>query len=262
MRLAPLGALATGIVVAVGIILVIPSYIEKNEPPSILLSFAITHDVATNNNNNSSSSSSGALSKWCNDLAGVLETTQVKAMVFVSGKVAQSHPECVKDFSRLGFVDVGSETFSYATLTSLGDYSLALKEVQGGKMAVDSAGGIDSKLFRAPASMTDANIYSLLERSGILVDFSYSDHYNRYENNQFVRYPLTRIENPSISQALFDHLSTSATPTMLEFDNSVHTNDIHQFITELKSATSGKVRIVDASSLVGRQLTAEKGGQA
>jgi hypothetical protein len=246
MKLAPMGALATSIVVAVGIILIIPSYTEKKDPTPVVLSFVVTND-------------DGNIPKWCNDLAGILDSDQVKAVVFVSGKIAQAHSECASSFSKLGSVDVGSQTFSYANLTSIKDYTVALKEVQDGKSAVDHAGAVESKIFRAPNSLTDANIYSLLERSGILVDFSYADHYNRYENGQFVRYPLTRIENPKASQELFNSLSAAGTPAMLEFDNSIQPSDIHQFISELKSATSGKVRIVDASDLVGKNLTGQEG---
>lgn len=238
MKLAPLGALTTGIVIAVGIVLVLPAYIQRQEPVHVMLSFAITDD--------------SNMPEWCSDLGSVLERQQVKAVLFVSGKVAEAHPECAAGFSRLGLVDLGSQTYSYVNLTSIDDYTMALEEVQGGKRAVDLAAGLNSKLFRAPYALTDDDIYSLLSRSEIVADFSYDDHYNNYESGQFIRYPLTRVENPQASQELFDSIFAAEEPVMLEFDNSVPAGDIDRLISGLKSATAshGEVSIVNPSDLL------------
>ena len=119
-------------------------------------------------------------SDWLASILAVFRKYNVPATVFVTGKFASSHPEWIGDLA--DNIDVGSQTYSYVSLTSITDYLLQLDEVKKGKNAVDFAGNLDSRLFMAPFGDTDDNIYSLLNRSDISADFSYADHYNKFYN--------------------------------------------------------------------------------
>lgn len=274
MKFGYLGAISTAIVVALGLILVIPAFTQhdtSNKVLSIMLSFNIldngnTENGGIENNNN--------ISSWCRELSSLLNKHEIKATIFVSGRIAEANPECVSSFSYNDNIDIGSETYNYVNLTSISDYMIALKEVQKGKRAVDEAGKMDSKLFRAPHDLTDGNIYSMLHRSGIVADFSYPDHYNTYENGQFVRYELKRIDNPSRSPEFFNGLlaaDNNDLPVLLDFDNSRSIGEIQEFISDLKSHVTATatapaypydVHIVNVSDLAGESLTIWEGNQS
>jgi peptidoglycan/xylan/chitin deacetylase (PgdA/CDA1 family) len=243
MKLAQLGAIATTMVIAVGLVMVVaPAYthtIEHARLPPAMLSFSV---VDTSN-----------AQKWCPDLASVLEKHKVKATVFVTGWVADQHPECVTAFS--GDVDIGSQTYSYANLTNM-DYVQALEEVRKGKSAVNAAGGIDSRLFKAPYGSTDANTYSLLSRSGITADFSYGSQYNKYEDGQFVKYAIAHYEEPTYSPDAIRELFSAKKPVVISFDNSISIEQIDEFIAAL--AADSEIRLFNASELAGQELTARE----
>jgi hypothetical protein len=233
-------------VIAVGLVMVVaPAYthtLEHNKLPPAMLSFSVvnTHNAP----------------EWCNDLSSVLLEHEVPAAVFVTGWVADQHPGCVAAFSS-GNVDIGSQTYSYANLTSL-DYTKALEEVRKGKSAVDAAGGIDSRLFKSPYGSTDENTYSLLSRSGITADFSYDSQYNKYEDGQFVRYAALQYGEPAYSPESMRSLMAAKKPVIISFDNSNSIEQIDSFISEL--AADEEIRLVSASELAGLELTA-RGGQ-
>lgn len=239
MRMAALGALATGITICIGVVIAIgPSLvhtIEHNQPPPVMLSFSVTGGQN--------------LPQWCNDLSSILAKHNVKATVFVTGKIADEHPECVAAFAAVSGVDIGSETYSYVSLPSL-DYLQAKEEVRQGKLAVDRAGHIESKLFRAPHGAVDENIYSLLSDAGIEADFSYASQYNKYEGGQFVRYDLVSCGCDS-TQEVRSKLDLRS-PVMIEMDNNSPTGEIEGVITELKSAG---MHLANASELTGLDLT-------
>lgn len=182
MKIIHIGVISTGLVIAVGISLVAPALILPYMPQSypVFLSFEITDSYN--------------LPYWCNDLSDVLEKFDAKATVFISGKLAEEYPDCVTAFGNNA--QIGSMTYNYVSLTT-SDYLLQLGEVQHGKQVIDTIGNLDSKVFKAPFSQTDENTYSLLSRSGIFADFSYDDHFNIYENGQFVRYDLETFSIPS-----------------------------------------------------------------
>ena len=125
-------------------------------------------------------------------------------------------------FSSNENIDIGSQTYTYANLTSIPDYTKQLSEVKSGKSAIDYVGKVDSKLFRAPYGSTDGNIYSLLSRSGILADFSYSNQYNKYENGQFIKYDAITYNPLSNQSNISNTLSSSnGKNVLINFDNSI-----------------------------------------
>ncbi|HEX6067304.1 MAG TPA: polysaccharide deacetylase family protein [Nitrososphaera sp.] len=242
MKLGHLGAVATAAVIAVGVVMAAgPAYmhtVNYYRAPPVMLSFSVI------NGSNAP--------EWCNELASVLAEHKVKAAVFVTGQVAEQHPECVRSFASQG-IDVGSQTYGYVNLTSVDDYLDALEEVRQGKSAVDKAGKIDSRLFRAPYGETDQNIYSLLSSSNITADFSYDNQYNKFEGGQFIRYDLVTCDCDNLSPDAVTRLLEAGQPVMVEFGNSVPVSNINGFITALKS--DDRVRFVSASELVGQDLT-------
>jgi hypothetical protein len=244
MKLVHLGAVSTGIVVLIGVILIVPAFLRDGTGTNgiiLLLSFDVQGD--------------SDVSSWCQGLASVLHKHQIKAAVFVSGEIAQTKPECVASFS--SDVDVGSQTYSYVDLTAI-DYIEALEEVRAGKRAVDEAGQIDSRLFKAPYGSTDENIYSLLQRSRVLADFSYPSQYNKFENDLFVKYNLTSFSGDTDGQSqFFAFISSSSpvtTPIAVNFDSSMQLEQIDEFISKLESVYY-RIHFVNASDLTGLNLT-------
>lgn len=240
MKLAQLGGMSTGMVVILSIVLVVPAFTQKplNAYQQVMLSFSIA-DGAN-------------LPQWCSDLSSVLEKHQARAAVFVSGSVADAHPDCVSAFSGSPFIDIGSQTYSYANLTAI-DYGAALDEVWDGKVAVDEAGGIDSKMFRAPYGSTDENVYSLLYRSSILADFSYSGQYNKYDAGQFVKFNIASYDWPDVPEK-FD--VAAGVPAAINFDNHDSAADIEATIAKLLS--DPQVKLVNASDLTKTELTVRR----
>ena len=243
MKLVHLGAISTGLVIAFGIAMVVPAFTRTpnyTPPLIVMLSFSVT-DYDNSDD-------------WCNNLSSIFKKYGVKATVFVTGKVADQYPECVTTFSNN--IDIGSQTYSYVDLPSVPDYTAQLEEVRNGKQAVDYAGKLYSRIFKAPYESTDQNIYSLLTRSDIAADFSYHDQYNKYYNGQFIRFDLAVYEGNNHSADFFHSLTVSETPILINFDNSTPVEQIDRFISELKS---GNVRFVNASEVTGIDLTVREG---
>ncbi len=195
------------------------------------------------------SESSGSVD-WCRNLSSILKTYDIGATVFFVGKVAEQHPECVSYFSSK--VDIGSQTFSNSNLTSISDYALQLEEVKKGKQAVDTAGNLYSRVFRAPSKATDQNIYSLLSRNDILADFSYDHQYNVYSGNQFVKFNATVYDGATCSPNSILALKKSPQPIIVHFDSKYSTELIANFISTLKT---GQLNFVNASEVTGLNLT-------
>lgn len=253
MKVIHLGAISTGMVVLLGVIVVVPAFTQKNAPPQ--LATILLFSVAEGNGE--------GLPAWCQDLAGVLEKHGVKATVFVAGHTADAHPGCVSIFSRNGNIDIGSQTYGYVDLASVTDYSLALDEVRKGKQAVDKAGNVDSRLFQAPYGSVDGNIYSMLSRSGISADFSYPDHYNKYYDGEFIRYNISSYDGSKHPASFFSGLGSAGrplSPIVITFDSSVPVPQIDAFLAELQSARPDNYdfQFVNASDLAGTTLTDRK----
>ena len=252
MKLVHLGMISTGVVIMLGLAMVVPAFTQQKitkSIPSVMLTFTL------------GDSEKPDLGRWCEDLSSVINKHGVRATVFVSGAIAEETPECVNSFP--AGIDVGSQTYSYVSLTSISNYDLALEEVKKGKEAIDKVGGLESRLFRAPYGHVDENIYSYLTRSGIVADFSYSNHYNKFENDLFVKYDIKELSGNREGLELYSLLSRdddvvrpeSPVPIGINFDSSSSTEDIDSFITDLKTIHDKNIEFVNASDLVGLSLT-------
>lgn len=209
----------------------------KPEPKQIvMLSFSI--------------SESSDVMDWCKNLAELLFHHGIGASVFMVGKVAEKYPDAISYFG--DEVDIGSQTYSNINLTSISDYSVKLEEVKEGKKVVDNAGALYSRAFRAPFGATDQDIYSLLSRSGILADFSYENHYNVYQDGQFVKYDAITYMAQDCSPGIFSTLAYTTKPVIIFLNNSHSISEIELLISGLEEAN---VEFVNASKLTGLTLT-------
>jgi hypothetical protein len=244
-----LGAIATSGVIALAILAVMPAFLEAahhESDPRLMISFSIVDENTP---------------EWCRDVAAILQKHEVKATVFVTGKVAKSDSDCISLLSRNERLDIGSQTFNFRNLTSISDYSEALREVEWGKSAVDSAGNLDSRLFKAPYGSTDDNIFSYLSRSGIYADFSYNDHYNVSRDGIFVRMDSKSYRGIESQSVFLSGLESNNIPVIVEFDSSIESEMIDTFITELKMREGFglDIQLVNASDLVRQDLTIRNG---
>jgi hypothetical protein len=189
--------------------------------------------------------------QWCTDLASVLDRHDVNATVFITGEVAEQNPVCVTTFVSQG-TDVGSQTYRYVDLDVVSDYEYALEEVKMGKVAVDTAGNIDSRVFRAPFGEPSMDVYPLVSSSNMTADFSYNTKYGVYEGEQFVEHELVEcdcLDSPERAE----QLAGLHVPIIINIDNSTHPGEIESLIVALKE--SG-MKFVSASELTGLDLTA------
>lgn len=237
MKLKTAALIATAIVIVGGVFMISPLFFGPDKGDiNVMLCFSVDQ-------------SDGAV-EWCQNLSSVLDSYNLPATVFVDGKTAQEQPQTVACFNSQ--VDVGSRTYSNTDLTIISDYTAKLKEVQDGKSSVDQAGDLNSKAFQAPNGATDQDIYSLLNRSGILVDFSYNDHYNVYQNGQFVRYEAYVFDGQSYGPESFLARPETVQPVIIQFSSAVTISDIESFLSVL---VSGDFVFVNASQLTGLTLT-------
>jgi peptidoglycan/xylan/chitin deacetylase (PgdA/CDA1 family) len=242
LRLRHAAIIATGLVLVAGFAMISPFFLRggKTEPEQrVMLSFGV--------------SESNNVGEWCKNLSSVLNSYNIGATVFIVGKVAEQYPQIVSYFGNK--VDVGSQTYDNIDLTSIPDYSLKLEEVQEGKTAVDDAGNLYSRVFRAPFGATDQDIYSLLSRSGIMADFSYDNQYNLYQDGQFVRHDAAVYEGRDYSPDFFLTLPNIPKPLIIVFDNTYPISSIESFISGLKK---GHLEFRNASQLAGFTLTSRR----
>lgn len=236
-----LAILSTGLLIVVGATLVSSVFFlptgEASTHPA-MLSFTIRDE--TN------------MPQWCEDLSLTLSELDVKATVFVAGKLAEQHPDCVSSLSSNVKLDVGSTTFNHISLLSIDDYTAKLEEVENGKRAVDSAGDIDSLVFKAPYGDTDEDIFSLLNRSGILADFSYDDHYNKQHEGYYIWFNATSYHGVDHDASFYRRLPAAQYPLIINFDNDDSMAQIRELIQELKET---KIAFVNASDLTRMELT-------
>jgi peptidoglycan/xylan/chitin deacetylase (PgdA/CDA1 family) len=243
VKLKHAAVIATMLVIIAGFVMISPLFLRHDqiEPKQrVMLSFSV--------------SESADVSNWCQNLSSLLDTYNIGASVFVVGKVAKQYPQLVSYFGDK--VDVGSQTYSNLNLTNIPDYSVKLQEVKEGKMAVDIAGNLYSRVFRAPFGDTDEDIYSLLSRSGILADFSYENQFNVYHDDRFVKYDAVTYMASDYSPGFFSTLPQTTKAVIIVFDNSYSISDIEVLISRLKKAD---VEFVNASELTGLTLTIRGG---
>jgi len=239
LRLITAAVLSTALIIALGFFIISPLFYRTSSVETkqkIMLSF--------------SASESNDIADWCRNLSSILKSYDISATLFIVGKVAEQHPECVSCFSSK--VDIGSQTYSNLNLTSIADYDTQLEEVRKGKQAVDTAGNLYSRVFRAPNGDTDQNIYSLLSRNDILADFSYGSQYNVYLDNQFVKFDATVYDGTTCSANSILTLKKSSKPIIINFDNEYPAELISDFIGTLKT---GQLDFVNASEMTGLNLT-------
>mgnify|MGYP001069262940 CR=1 FL=1 len=239
MKLVHAATMSTGLILVLGIAMVAPVYIRIPDRPREQLTVMLLFSVVNSEN-------AGA---WCSNLSSFLKDKNLMATVFIAGKVAERNPECIRSFPKC--VDIGSQTYSYVNITSISDYLAQLEEVKKGKEAVDKAGNLDSRLFRAPYGATDENIYSLLNRSGIVADFSYEKQYNKYHDGQFMKFNLTTYRGVEHPAEFFLYLSQTGETIAIIFDDSTPINDIKSLVAIL----FGRVRFANASEVTGLELT-------
>jgi len=187
---------------------------------------------------------------WCKNLSAILNEHGLSATAFIVGKVAEQHPECVRCFSNK--VDIGSQTYSNSNLTSIPNYEAQLTEVRKGKLAVETAGNLLSKVFMAPGKATDQNIYSLLSQNEILADFSYDGQYNVYVGTQFLKFDAFVFEGSTCSADIILANCKTSKVTVLHFDNECSIELIENFIESLRT---GQFDFVNASEITGLELT-------
>jgi len=241
LKLTNAAVISTTLIITFGILIVAPSFVRPygDQKLKIMLSVNIID--------------SANVLVWCHDLAAYLRENGISATIFFAGKVAEMFPESVRSFS--SSVDIGSETYDYVDLASLGDSSLQLEEVDKGKFVVDNAGNLSSKVFRAPFGSTDGNIYSLLRTSGIVADFSYDNHYNVRSNNQFIKHSCSAYEGYEHSADFFMSLPRTGQPTILNFNNTLPISNLVELVSQLKA---NDVEFVNASQLTGLSLTGRR----
>ncbi len=240
MKITHVGMISTTVVIVLGVVIVITPYLPPQKPLVTLLFFNI---ISENKN----------LPQWCYDLSDALQKQQVQATIFVTGEIAEKYPTCISTLAKGN--DIGSFTYDYMNMSGQ-DYSVQLEEVKGGKDAVDNAGHIDSRLFKAPYGITDGNIYSVLNRSGIVADFSYVNQYNKFYHDKFLKFDSISYNGTQYSSDFFKNLSYNV-PVMINFDNSTPVQNIDEFISHLKTR---HIILLNASQLVGINLTEHEGG--
>jgi hypothetical protein len=240
LKLRHAAMIATLLVIVAGAALISPLFLrryESNEPkPRVMLSFSILpgSDVLP----------------WCRDLASLMSAHDIGGSVFFAGTVAEQYPECLAYFGNR--VDIGSQTYSNTDLTTIADYSIKLQEVQQGKTAVDRAGHLYSRIFRAPFGDTGPDIYSLLNRSDIQADFSYDQQYNVFRQDQFVRYEASVFNGDDSSRKISLSLFDMVRPNIIFFDSSHPVSSIKDFLTGIQTK---RIIFVNASELAGYNLT-------
>lgn len=240
MKLKLAAIIATVLVMAAGIALVLPLYLGHNgtahSQPRLMLAFSVQ--------------ASPDADDWCRDLSAFLNAQDIPAAVFFVGQVAEHNPGCLSYFNDK--VDIGSQTYDYSNLTTISDYSQKLQTVQKGKSAVDQAGRLSSHIFRAPFEATDQDIYSLLSRSDIQADFSYASQYNLYRNGQFLKYDAATYQARDYPLSFFFTLAKTENPVIIFFDNSYPVSNISALISNLKKLS---FEFINASELADMTLT-------
>lgn len=236
-----LGLIIISAIIIVGVMLVIPIFSPKHFAQQDKSSIMVVFNIVNNTN----------LPEWCKDLSPLIEKYNLPSTIFVTGIIADEYPICVNSFEQ--GVDVGTQTYSYRAIPSIFDYSIQLEQVKNGEMAVEEVGHLTSKLFRAPYGITDENIYSLLTSSGIVADFSYKDHYNLYQNGQFIRYDLQTFNGSSFANNDSLRIPASDVPVVIDFYNFDGKQSIEIFVSKL--VADDKFDLLTASQVSNMRLT-------
>lgn len=239
--------ISTIIVIAVGVGLVSQIFFINADGPKQAVMISVSINGGAN------------LPQWCDELSSALDAAAIKATVFVAGRVAENYPECIEQLAANRMLDIGSQTYNYISLLSIPDYTVRLEEIQNGKHAVNNAGKIDSRVFKAPLGETDADIYSLLNRSNIIADFSYDDHYNKYHQGNYIWFNVTSFDVTEHEPSFYQTLPINDTPFIINFDTSDRIDRLEKLISQLKDS---HFKFVNASDLTKLELTVRGEGSS
>ena len=242
MKLSQAGAISTTVVIVLGILMIAPIFARtalKAEPLKVVLLLSVQSEVNS--------------TVWCNQVGSLLRSKNITATVFFTGNVTDNDPTIVSAFDHA--VDVGSMTYFNTDLKSILDYSAQLDEITEGKSAVDANGNLTSRVFMAPYGSVTTDIYSQLTRSGILADFSYNDHYNKYYNGQFIRMGLTVYDYARHAPDYYLSITDKREPIAIKLGDSIPTGDVIDFISRL---AAGNIRFINVSELTGLELTTRR----
>lgn len=239
MKLRQASAIATILLIIAGFAMISPLFFQpdKQQVESkqvVMLSFTVTE--ADN------------VANWCQNLSSILSSYHLPATIFIEGKIAEQNPQTVKCFGNQ--VDFGSLTYDNVNLTAIDDYSLKLWEVEQGKTAVDNSANKNSTVFQAPNGATDGDIFSILSSSGIKADFSYKDHFNIYRNGQFEKIAANVLDAKDYSTEYILKQQITTKPLILQFDNTLTTEQIASFLSSLKAGPFNFVKSSELLSLV------------
>jgi polysaccharide deacetylase family protein (PEP-CTERM system associated) len=98
---------------------------------------------------------------------GILEDNNVKATFFITGKVAEQYPDCVREIFSQGH-EIASHGYSHTMLDKLSSKE-ALVEIKRSKDVLKKITGINPKGFRAPSwsiNTSNLEVYNLLQKKG------------------------------------------------------------------------------------------------
>jgi len=238
MRLTTAGLVTTAIVIALGVVMIAPIFARtayRAEPLKVALIFSVRSENSTS---------------WCEEVGSFLDSKDIHTTVFFTGRAAEQAPGIVSVF-REG-VDVGCMSYDYLNITSISDYTQQLEQIARGKLKVDNAGGLTSRVFMAPYGSVNEDIYSQLDRVGVIADFSYNDHYNKVFEGQFIRMELRIFDYSTHAPGYYLSFSDKREPVAIRISDSTPSGKVIDFITQL---ASGNVRFINVSELTGLQLT-------
>jgi peptidoglycan/xylan/chitin deacetylase (PgdA/CDA1 family) len=237
LKLKQVAAIITVLVIVAGAAMISPLFFRQDqlqvEPKQvIMLSFTV--------------SEADNVVEWCQNLSSILSSHNLPATIFIEGKTTEQNPQIVKYFGDQ--VDFGSLTYDNVNLTAIDDYSLKVWEVEQGKKAVDDSANTNSTVFQAPNDATDEDIFSILSSSGIVADFSYKDHFNVYRNGRFEKIVAEVVDANDCSMEYLLKRQITTSPLIIQFDNTLTTEQIDSFLFGLKA---GSFDFVKSSQLVG-----------
>lgn len=231
--------IATALVIIIGLAMISPLFLKQDQAhlenkQIIILTFTV---LKADN-----------VEDWCQNLSSILISQNLPATIFIEGNVAEQNPKTATCFGTN--IEFGSLTYNNVNLTSIDDYSQKLWEVEQGKIAIDKVANVNSQIFKEPNGNIDDDIYSILNRSGIAADFSYTDHFNIYRNDRFeiIIAEVINANNSSIEYLLNRERTDS--PIILQFENTQPTEQIQSFLSSLKTGQFDFVRSSEFLDLV------------
>jgi hypothetical protein len=239
MKLEHQAMLATGIILAVGLTIVLIVFLpqEKQYVANISAHHAnvlVTFDLTSPSK------------EWCSGMNDMLRHDNIQGIVFISGIDASNNTSCVLDIP--SYVSVGSKTYDGVILPSIADYTEQLRQVHDGKQDIDQLVGVNTVVFKAPHNIVDQNIFSLLSNNNILLDFSYIDHYNKFYNGKFLRFDIKSYNGSSLSSSDITSIIGSNEPVMVYFDNSQSISTINNVLSNM---TAGNVYFSSMKDITG-----------